>query len=199
MRVSEAIALPFEDHRKPVELEGKLIVSSHLVCIVDDHSSLNTSLLPPGILINREAVQKLEEFDIPLLAGSSVSITGNITLKGTITHTGIALLPKYIPYVYEFSFSTERFERITVVNGDTFKNVYLIAPQDPSAKTIGAIRLLLYPHLTIMQVRSLLPSAADHLVAEHVRGEEIENLLRSISQAGCTWRTEECEIFWGRP
>lgn len=98
MRVSEAVTLSGNDFGRPLELSGYLIVSSHLVCVVDDESTARSGRPHYGVLLNRDAIDALlDRSDIPRLGGSSVSLTGNITLKGTVTHTGIANLPLYVP------------------------------------------------------------------------------------------------------
>ncbi len=200
MRVNDAITLDYAAHDRPVEIEGELIVSPQITCIVDHAAQADHYRAMPGILVARGVLFQLDSLELPHLAGSMVSFIGQIALKGTITHTGLPPLPKCIPYVYEFTFSVPDFGQWHFVNGATFKNLYLHAPTNPSAKTLAAIKPLFAAQLPVMQLRALLASQTRHLVASHVRGEVLAKLQRCIEQAGCHWDCEECPIaFGGQP
>jgi hypothetical protein len=133
-----------------------------------------------------------------LLAGSSVSMVGDISLKGTVTHTGIAALPLYVPYIYEFTFSND-FGSWAFQIGDTFKNVYLLSQPTVSPQCTAALRPLFDPTLTVIQLKRLLESQREHLVGRHLRSEAISKLTAIIEASGLKWRAEECEIDRGFP
>jgi len=199
MRVHEAVNLSSSAFRFPLELEGFLIVSSHFICIVEDEGTARSNSPHFGILVNREALAALHSVDVPLLAGSSVSMVGNISLKGTVTHTGIASMPLFVPYVYEFTFAAEGIGTRLFKIGDTFKNVYLQSSPVLSAKEVAAVKSLFDPGMTIVQLKRSLEDRPYHLVAEHVRGEELNDVVAQVESAGFNVRIEECEISRGVP
>lgn len=202
MRVSEALQLSYEQYLHPVEIDGFLIISGHFVCLLENEAASQSKEGQRGILVNRAALYPLEEQAIPGLAGSSVSILGNIRVKATITHTGIAITPVYLPYIYEFSFSIPGYPDIPAFSykhGDTFVDVYLQAPGNLTAKTLSLLKPLFPSSLNIMELRRLLSEASEHQVAHHVRGEELQKVLGTLEAAVCQWRIEECKIHWGAP
>lgn len=198
MRVSEAVTLPTSEFRRPLELAGYLIVSSHLVCVVDDEATANSGLPHYGVLIKRDAIDALNATDIPVLAGSSVSLVGNITLKGTVTHTGIPAFPLYIPYIYDFTFSND-FGAWAFQVGEVFRDVYLLSRPTVSTQSIAAIRSLFPPTVTVMQLKRLLEGEPAHCVGRRLRGEAFSKLVATIEAAGFRWRADECDIFGGIP
>ncbi|MEY4563012.1 MAG: hypothetical protein RLZZ618_2289 [Pseudomonadota bacterium] len=199
MKVHEAVQLDSNALRTPLALEGFLIVSSHAICIVEDEAAHRSQVPHFGILVNPVAIEVLHTMDIPLLAGSSVSIVGNIALKGTVTRTGIAALPLYVPYIYEFSFSAEGFGTRSFKVGDTFKNVHLQAPAELSAAALAALKPLFDPALPVVQLKRLLASKRSHLVAAHVRGEDLNTVVARIEAAGLEALVEESEVSRGEP
>ncbi len=50
-----------------------------------------------------------------------------------------------------------------------------------------------------MQLKQILSRKNEHLIGEHVRGEELQKLTDTIEEAGCKWHVRECLIFWGNP
>lgn len=198
MRVNEAVTLPSRHFARPLELSGYLIVSSHLVCIVEDESTARSGHPHFGVLVNRDAIDALNTTEIPHLAGSSISIVGNIALKGTVTPTGIPGLPLYIPYIYEFTFSTE-FGSWTFQIGDTFKNIYLLSRPTVAPRSIAMLRQLFDPALTVMQLKHLLENKLEHCVGWHLRGDAFSQVVATIEAAGLLWRADECEILRGVP
>jgi hypothetical protein len=199
MRVNEAVALASVGFRKPLELSGFLIVSSHLVCIVEDENTARSDLPHFGVLVNKAAIEALNAIDVPLRAGSSVSLVGDISLKGTATHTGIPSLPIYVPYVYEFTFSMKGAGSWSFHIGEPFKNVYLVVVGSLSASVLVALKPLFDPSIPVIQLKHRLESQRDHLVGEHVRGHELARLIATIQAAGLQYRVEECEIARGIP
>ncbi|PXX41574.1 hypothetical protein [Undibacterium pigrum] len=202
MRVSEALELSDEHYLHPVEISGYLIISSHFVCLLEDEAASRSKNGQRGILVNRAALYPLEEQAVPGLAGGSISIAGNISLKASITHTGIAITPAYLPYIYEFRFSMPRHPEIPVFSykhGDTFVDVYLQTPANLTASTLRLLKPLFPSSLNVMELKQLLTTVAEHQVGKHVRGEELQALISILDAAGCAWRTSECPIHWGAP
>ena len=198
MRVSEAVTLSNSQFRRPLELSGYLIVSSHLVCVVEDKSTAESGRPHFGVLVNRDAIEALNTINIPLLAGSSISIVGNISLKGTVTHTGISVLPLYIPYIYEFTFHNDLGSWAFQI-GDAFKNIYLLSRPTVTPQSIATLKPLFDPTLTVIQLKRLLEGELEHCVGRHVRGDTFSKLVATIEAAGLLWRAEECEISRGIP
>lgn len=198
MRVSEAVTLSSSRFRRPLQLSGYLIVSSHLVCVVEDESTARSGQPHVGILVNRDALAALDTFDIPRLGGSSVSITGNVSLKGTVTHTGIPNLPLYIPYIYEFTLSND-FGTWTFQLGDTFKDIYLLPPPTVAPRSLSVLKPLFDPALTVMQLKRLLESEKEYCVGRHLRGDALSQVIAIVEAAGFDWRADECDIDRGVP
>lgn len=198
MRVSEAVTLSSSGFRRPLELSGYLIVSSHLVCVVEDEATARSGRPHFGILVNREAIGALNKPDMQFLGGSSVSLTGNIALKGTVTNTGIPTLPLYIPYIYEFTFSNA-FGSWTFQLGETFKDVYLVPPPTIASRSLAVLKPLFDPALTVVQLKRLLESEKEHCVGRHLRGDDFSKVVATIEAAGFQWRADESEIDRGVP
>lgn len=198
MRVNEALTLTARDCGRPLELSGYLIVSSHLVCIVEDESTARSGRPHFGVLVNRDAIKALDTVDIPPLGGSSVSFVGNITLKGTVTQTGIPSLPLYIPYLYEFTFSTDGGSWAFQI-GETFKDIYLLSPPTVAPRSVAMLKPLFDPALTVIQLKRLLESEPEHCVGRHLRGEAFSRVVAAIDAAGLMWRADDSEIVYGVP
>lgn len=198
MRVSEAVSLSSSEFGRPIKLSGYLIVSTHLVCIVEDEATANAGRPHFGVLVNRDAIEALSTIDIPRLAGSSISTVGNIALKGTVTYTGIPALPLYIPHIFEFTFSND-FGAWTFQNGDVFKDVYLLSRPTVSPRSIAMVKPLFDPTLTVRQLKRLLEGEQEHWVGRHLSGSAFSELVAKIEAAGFTWRAEECDIVRGMP
>jgi len=199
VRVSEAVTLSSNDVGRPLELSGYLIVSSHLVCVVDDEATARSGRPHYGVLLNRDAIDVLlNRSDIPPLGGSSVSLTGNITLKGTVTHTGIANFPLYVPYIYEFTFLND-FGAWAFQIGDTFKDIYLLPPPTVGPRSLSILKPLFDPALTVIQLKRLLESKNEHCVGRHLRGDAFSQVIATIQAAGFAWRAEESGISRGIP
>ncbi|MFZ6743551.1 hypothetical protein ACO0LC_10025 [Undibacterium sp. JH2W] len=202
MRVSEALQLSYEQYLYPVEISGYLIISSHFVCLFEDEAASQSKDGQRGILVNRAALYPLEEQLFPCKVGTSVSLVGDITLKATITYTGMPMTPVYLPYIYEFNFSMPGYPDIPAFSykhGDTFVDVFLQVPKSLTAKSLSLLKPLFPASLNIMELRRLLSETSEHQIANHVRGEELQKLLGTLEAAACTWRTEECKIHWGAP
>lgn len=202
MRVSEALQLSYEQYLYPVEISGYLIISGHFVCLLENEAASQSKEGQRGILVNRAALYPLEEQLYPCMVGTSVSLMGDITLKATITYTGLPITPVYLPYIYEFSFSMPRHPDLPTFSykhGDTFVDVYLQAPGNLTAKTLSLLKPLFPSSLNVMELRQLLTTVAEHQVGKHVRGEELQALIGILDAAGCAWRTSECAIHWGAP
>jgi hypothetical protein len=198
MRVSEAVTLPSNAFRRPLELSGYLIVSSHLVCVVEDEVTANSGRPHYGVLVNRDAIDALNAIDLPLLAGSSVSLVGNIALKGTVTHTGISAFPLYIPYIYGFTFSND-IGTWEFQIGEIFRDVYLLSRPTVAPQSIALIKTLFPPSVTVMELKRLLESEPEHCIGRHLRADAFSKLIQTIETAGFMWRAEECDIVRGIP
>ena len=198
VRVNEAVALTAVDLGRPLELTGYLIVSSYLVCVVEDQSTARSGRPHFGVLVNRDALGALDTVDIQPAGGSSVSIVGNITLKGTATQTGIPGFPLYVPYIYEFTFATDDGAWAFQI-GETFKDIYLLSPPTVAPRSMPMLKPLFDPALTVMQLKRLLESETEHRVGRHLRGDAFSRIVATIEAAGFKWRAEECEIERGIP
>lgn len=199
MQVSELLALPDEAMRHPVEVNGYLIVSSHLTYIVEDKATAYSDQPHWGVGLNRDAIAGVFEGDVPLMGGSSVLLVGEVSLKGTVTRTGMGLLPMYIPYVYEYRFSVSDYACWSFKIGDTFKDLYLLAPQVIKASSLAAIKTFFPSSLTILQLKAQLGYREMHLVCPHIRGAELAEAIKKIESAGFNWKTHECETWLGVP
>lgn len=199
MKVSELLALPDDATRRPVELSGYLIASTHLTYIVEDKATAYSKQPHWGVVLNRGAIAGLFEGDVPFQGGSSVELVGEISLKGTVTHTGMGLLPMYIPYVYKYRFSHSDYACWSFTIGDPFKDLYVLAPQTIKASSLAAIKSLFPASLTILQLKAQLEAREVHLVRTHVRGAELAEAIKNIESAGFQWKTVECEIWRGIP
>lgn len=199
MKVSELLALPDEAMRRPVEVSGYLIASSHLTYIVEDKVTAYSKQPHWGVVLNRDAITGLFEGDVPFLGGSSVLLVGEISLKGTVNQTGMGMLPRYIPYVYEYRFSHSDYACWSFKIGDTFKDLYVLAPQSIKASGLAAIKSLFPPALTVLQLKAQLETQETHLVRTHIRGSELADVIEKIESAGFEWKVVECEIWRGVP
>jgi hypothetical protein len=202
MHVSEALQLGYEQYCRPIEISGHLVISSHFTCLYEDETATRFDNWQRGILVNRAALNPLEEQLFPCLVGTSVSLKGDITLKATITHTGIALTPAYLPYIYEFSFSMPGYSELPVFSykhGDPFVDVFLQVPASVTAAVLTILKPLFPANLTVMQLRQILSGKSEHQVGQHVRGEEFQKLTAAIEEAGCKWHAKECLISRGMP
>lgn len=199
MRVSEALKLRGEELRRPVNITGYLIISAHLVCIVESEEALRGDTVQGAILVNREALHPLEEQNFPGMAGSSVKMCGDISLKATIRHTGLPLMPLYLPYIYEFTYSHIEVSDFHYVHGIPYVDIYLLCPEKIAAAPLKILKALFGNAMTIMEFRSFLQPHKKILVRKHVRGNELDLIKEVITQTGCSWHTEESEIHDGNP
>lgn len=202
MRVSEALQLSYEQYRHPIEISGHLVISSHFVCLYEDEAATRPGNWQRGILVSRAALHPLEEQLFPCLVGTSVSLKGDITLKATITHTGIAITPAYLPYIYEFNFFMPGYVELpsfSYKHGDPFVDVFVNSPDHITARTLSVLKPLFPPALTVMQLKQILSEKNEHQVGEHVRGDQLKQIIDMLEDAGCRWHTKACEIFWGNP
>lgn len=202
MKVSELIQLesPLK-YRQPVCVEGYLILSGLLTYVVDSRDEAYSGRPHFGMVLSRKDLIQLEKLDLPMLAGSAVLLVGQIKLKGTVSYTGLSLLPICMSYIYEYSFihpstNTEYHFKIS----DVFRNVYLINPGQISAGSLRAIQPFLAPSLTIMQAKHLVLNQSETLVGEHVEGDDYANRIHILEENQLPYRVEECEIcHWGTP
>lgn len=202
MKVSEFIRMDStQKYRQPVCIEGYLILSGILTYVVDSHDEAYSGRPHFGMVLSRKDLIQLEKLDLPMLAGSAVLLVGQIKLKGTLSYTGLSLLPICMPYIYEYSFihpSTNTEYRFKI--SDVFRHIYLINPGQISARSLRAIQPFLTPNLTIMQAKHLVLSQSETLIGDHVEGDDYASRIRILEENQLPYRIEECEIgIWGQP
>lgn len=193
MNVSDLIAS--ERYGLPVEVEGYLIVSSLLTYVVDSEQEATSATPRRGLILNREALAPLEALPLPLRAGTSVTLTGHIVLLGTVVHSGISLLPLYMPHVYELRFrQTADAPEHHIRMSEPFCDVYLSRPNQLPSAALRSLARFLDPQLNIVQVREQLLAQDERLLVEHVNGSELRAVRDLLDAHGLSHRVERTPI-----
>lgn len=193
MNVSALIAS--ERYGLPVEVSGYLIVSSLLTYVADSEQETRSATPQRGMIVNRGALAPLESLDLPLRAGTSVTLSGHVTLLGTVVCSGISLLPLYMPHIYELRFrqtadAPEHHIRIS----EPFCDVYLRRPNQIPSAALRPLAQYLDPQLNILQVRELLLAQDELLLVEHVNGSELRAVRELLDAHGLVYRLERTPI-----
>ncbi len=197
MKPSEAARLPYEAHSRPVEIEGFLIASGVYSHLVDSEDILRSREPHFGILINHEAIRCLETLELDNYAGSWVGYTGHVRLKGTMTHTGFSMLPKYIYFLYYLTYWNDRIGTHEFHFSDTFKDVHLISPKSVRADLLRDIAPYFERTDTYMSIKSYLEENDRFLLQAHVQGEELEKTEALLRRHDLHYELIECEVGLG--
>jgi len=199
MKPSEIAELTYEDFDKPFEIEGYLIISGELTHIVDI-GAYESKKPHYGILLAPKLLKDLIEKDLPQSVGTRVHSEGKIKLKATVTYTGYSILPVSIGYIYNYSFENKHCN-YDFYQSDTYKDVRFKSPENISAAMLSDLKSVntVFKSISIMELKKHLAEKDDILVAEHIEGEELQRLLKTLDTHQLQYEVTECPIRFGMP
>ena len=195
MKPSEVAKLPTSAYRRPVEIEGFLVVSGPHTHILDENPYDDFPSPQLGVLLNPKAIDPLiKDAGKIQLGGSMVRFTGKIALQGTITHTGFSMLPVYVPFVYKFSFEAKNFERRAYHVCDPYVRVVLSADNEFGTAQLKKLKDVAAPEEPIMSFKQKLDSTSDIVLAKYVNDGALAELVDVLEDIDASYIIEPCEV-----
>lgn len=201
MKLEQLCQLDYGASRKPLEVEGTLMVSTIMACIADMPYEDTATTVTPGILIREDWLPKdkllddLQGLAADVYVGGPLLYTVKVKMYCQLRPTGIPGLPWYLNRLYHLTvFAGDESWTFHYGEPEVYHHIYLLPATSISVSALKAVKHLFPATLTFMQLKQHLKRGEESLIARYCTAKELESFISVVEQAGLSYRLEQVDL-----
>ena len=201
MKLEQLCQLDYSTSRKPLEVEGTLMVSSIMACIADTPDADTATTVTPGILIREDRLphdkllEDLQDLPVDVYVGGPLLYTVKVKMYSQLRFTGIPGLRWYLNRLYHLTvFAADESWTFHYGEPEVYYNIYLLPATSISAPALKILKDLFPARLTFMQLKQHLLSGKESLLGEYRTTDQLIPITSTIKEAGLRYRLEQVDL-----
>jgi len=168
------------------DIEGFVIVGTHLTYLVDNCEKEILDIIQPAILIPELKIKESLKQKLSMKIGSTVLFEGYAKFVGAMIVSAYSMFPMVMINVAEFNFQIEPGNMLNFKYFDIPKTIFIQGLTSLSAKQAQTIKSIIGGTENFLQVRARLTNGEKHLLIANLSPEKCSVIVGNLLEVGIT-------------